>query len=163
MSQIDQLLNLARGIAICDARNGMTSHDLRVLRLRAQIAIDKFNEEKKEEKMNTESRDFDLAAAKCGDPVECSLVVGKWESVHFVGLDINGNPVVQRPRDYAVSVGFESLRMGPKPPRVMWVQVYMVSGERLCSNPRATAHEAISICGRYMLIGEPQQILVPEE
>src|SRR5687768_14106231 len=60
------------------------------------------------------SKPFDLEAAKRGEPVEIMLDP-TWVPVHFVGIDGQGHPVVQRLGDGPVfSVSQLRLRMAPK-------------------------------------------------
>ena len=106
---------------------------------------------------------FDLDAARRGEPVEVLISI-EWRPAHFVGINVDGNPVVQIGRNYPLIVSKESLRMAPKPPRKMWVQVFRNGADMIvCSNPHESPEEAIGSARWHQLIGEPQQILVAGE
>ena len=122
---------------------------------------------------------FDIAAAKRGERVQYDygFSLGGWRDVHFIGVGIDGAVVVQHITgsmgifDLTIDplgVTDPHLRMAPKPPKEMWVQLYANSeGEVFPSPLHDTPEQARGFMKgwtlTYPLRGGPQKVLVPDE
>lgn len=116
---------------------------------------------------------FDIERARRGEPIECRLSPGShWHDCLFVGARRDGTLVVEEcinGGEYTLaylSAGY--LRMKPKPPIQMWVQLYHAGNESIpqgCTHAYPTKQGAIEWCRRnnFKTIGEPQPVLVPDE
>lgn len=107
-------------------------------------------------------REFDLEAAKRGEPVRfLNASLDESVEVHFIGMSINGRPVVQYDWHAPFIALAESLCMAPKPPIEMYVQVFrthnggieIAFADHVPGNPYFKGEP----------LGEPQKILVPQE
>lgn len=109
---------------------------------------------------------FDMERAKAGEKVQ-RLIRGEWEPVKFIGESISGQPVIQTFL-FLSSPHISSktlLRMAPKPPREMWIQVYMgsLTNRINCTYPHSSPEAANMAADNCKRLGKPQKILVEEE
>lgn len=111
--------------------------------------------------------EFNLEAAKRGEKVQCpNKNTHGWVNCFFVGVSEHGHFVVEVSGEIRM-VNKYNIRMAPKLPKKMWVQVYIGGDGLSCSPPKYSSDlaklwaEAIPMQGR--LIGEPQPIEVPDE
>lgn len=117
------------------------------------------------------ANEFNAERAKAGEKVQINVDADEeWVNVHFVGMSICGTwAATQRTIfDDPKWSELRFVRMAPKPPKVMWVQAYRLENHMnglYCTNPQETgdkAKEQILMPGK-ILLGEPQQILIPDE
>ena len=110
---------------------------------------------------------FDLAAAQRGEKVQYNHgdIGGGFKDVHFVGVSAEGKMVVEALYGTIICAHAESLRMAPKPPKEMWIQLFFSpDGSGLsCTNPRSSPDEARRAVSFCTMAGEPQKVLVPED
>lgn len=118
-----------------------------------------------------ENRRFDLEAAMRGEKVQCENN-GGWIDVHFIGVSLGGAPVIQMNEGgmCILSISKDILRMAPKPPKEMWIQLYEnEAGEVYPSGLHDTPEKARDwvknsfTLARRTLSGDPQRVLVPQK
>lgn len=103
---------------------------------------------------------FCLEAAQRGEKVRH---VHSGNDVHFVGVTSAGTVVAEFLCGSISRVAFADLCMAPKPPRKMWVQVFIGGDDRVkCTNPKGSPEGALLAANNFKPLGEPQEILVPE-
>lgn len=113
------------------------------------------------------ANEFDLEKARAGHAVECNFLRG-WRDCAFIGVRFDGSIVIEfadSDGDSIIqSVNPNNLRIKPKPPTTMWIQLYRNSGldKIVCTNPRPSKAEASIAAGGHT-IGEPQPVYVPDE
>ena len=114
---------------------------------------------------------FDIDAAKRGETIEYDFLgefLGESHTVYFVGETKEGRIAFQRIGDDFVHVREKSLlRMAPKPPREMWVQLYRnVHGEIFCTQPKFNKEDALRCVQpdyTLFLVDAPQKVFVEDE
>lgn len=107
---------------------------------------------------------FDMEAAKRGEKLKNGSDPIGWVDAHFIGCSLDGNPVIQ----IIGGAIFESLpshlRMSPKPPREMYVQVYKTnSGIIGCTWPCDDPSDVQLTAKGYLCLGAPQKVIIQEE
>lgn len=118
---------------------------------------------------------FDLEKAKAGAKVEWFLPHndpcvnhGKWIDVHFVGISMDGHPMIEYEYVSPFKVkALGNLRLKPKPSRKMYAYPYLAGRDWCMTTPSidkdyVNANHAKSIASG-VLVGEVQSILVPDE
>jgi hypothetical protein len=107
------------------------------------------------------SNEFSLEAAKRGEAVQWESHSG-WHDAHFVGVMTDGSVVIEFAK-VMQRVTKACLRMSPKTPKTMWIQVYHTESGQICiAGPfqrEDVAHDSVD---GYNRIGQPQPILVEE-
>src|SRR3954471_8188689 len=113
--------------------------------------------------------EFNEEAARRGDPIEWKDDFGLWNDGHFVGRAINGGLIVEKVNLGIRRVENSSIRMKEKALRSAWVQCYRMHRKMAIECTMAMgSHDLAKEAAKSLilvgeLVGDPQEIFIPEE